>query len=337
MTTHREVICTNQVTIFCHNVSCRNFRLILRLDDDNFAQTGRLIRFYLIGNILNNTFKLNPTCSFCYNNSVERIPAGNHLTFFYDLTISCIKSRTIRYIMSRKNNTSIHIHKAYFSQTTYYNLCRFACFIYHIYSTKFFKFQTCRILSCDTCIGCNIGSRTTGVESTQRQLRTRLTDRLCSNYTNSLTSLNHLARCKITPITFCTNTLLRFTSQYRTYFNTFNRRILNLLSNFFGYFFTTCNQQFTCCRMNNIMYRYTAKDTLIQCSNDFIIILQVCTNQSTERTAVFFINNHIMRYVNQTTSQISGISRFQRRIRQTFTGTVGRNKVLQHRKAFLKV
>ena len=314
-----------------------NFRLIFRFNNDNFAQTGRFIRLYFISNVFNNTFKLNLTSSFCYNNSIERIPASNHLTFLYYFTISGIKCRTIRYVMSRKNNTGIYIHKTYFCQTTYHNFCRFTSFVHNVYSTEFFKFQACRILSHNTCIGCDIGSRTTGMEGTQRQLCTRLTDRLCSNYPNSLTSLNHLACCKITSITFRTNSLLRFTSQYWTYFNTFNRRVLNLLSNFLCYFFTTGNQQFTCCRMNDIMYRYTTKNTFIQRSNDFIIILQVCTNQSTECPAVFFINNHVMRYVYQTTSQISRISRLQCRIRQTFTGTVGRDKVLQHRKPLLKV
>ena len=193
-------------------MSSRNFRLILGLNNDDFTQTGRLVRLYFISNIFNYAFKLNLTCSFRYNNSVKRIPTGNHFTFFYDFAISSIKCRTIRHIMSRKNNPSIYIYKTYFSQTAYHNFCRFTSFIHNIYSTKFFEFQTRRILSHDTCISCNISSRTTGMESTQRQLCTRLTDRLCSNYTNSLTSLNHLTCCKVTSIAFRTNTLLRFTS-----------------------------------------------------------------------------------------------------------------------------
>jgi len=47
--------------------------------------------------------------------------------------------------------------------------------------------------------------------------------------------------------------------------------------------------------------------------------------------------NHIMRYVNQTTSQITGISCFKGGIGKTFTGTVGRNKVLKNRQTFLEV
>ena len=159
--------------------------------------------------------------------------------------------------MRRKNDTSIYVHKTNFSQTAYHYFCSFTHFVYDIYRTKFFKFQTSTVLSHNTCICRNIRSSTTGVECTQCQLCTRLTNRLSSDYTDSFTLLNHAARCQVTSVTFSTNPLLRFTSQYRTDFNAFNRRILNLLSNFFCDFFTTGNKQFACSRMNNIMYRNT--------------------------------------------------------------------------------
>ena len=160
--------------------------------------------------------------------------------------------------MSRKNDTGIHIHKTHFGQTTYYHFCRFTHLVNDIYCTQLFKFKTCIIFSNDTGVSCNICSSTTGVECTQCQLCTRLTNRLSSDYTNSFTLLNHAARCQVTSVTFSTNTLLSFTSQYRTDFNTLDRRLLNLLGYFFCDFFTTGNKQFTCGRMNNIMYGNTA-------------------------------------------------------------------------------
>ena len=196
--------------------------------------------------------------------------------------------------MSRKNDTSIYIYETDFSQTTYYHFRRLTHFINDIHSTQLLKFKTCIIFSNDTCICCDIGSSTTGVECTQCQLCTRLTDRLSSDYSDSFTLLNHTARSQVTSVTFSTNTLFSFTSQYRTDFNTLDRRILNLLTDFFCDFFSTGNYQFTSSRMNNIMYGDTSQDTFIQSSNNFIVILKVCTNQSTECTTVFFCNNHIM-------------------------------------------
>ena len=50
-----------------------------------------------------------------------------------------------------------------------------------------------------------------------------------------------------------------------------------------------------------------------------------------------FGNDNVLSNVNQTTGQITGVSGLQGRIRQTFTGTVGRIEVFQHRQAFFKV
>jgi len=85
------------------------------------------------------------------------------------------------------------------------------------------------------------------------------------------------------------------------------------------------------------MYRHTAQDTFIQSSNNFIVILQCRTYQATQCATVFFIDNHIVRYVHQTTSQVTGVGSLQSGIRQTLTGTVSRNKVLKHGQTFLKV
>ena len=175
------------------------------------------------------------------------------------------------------------------------------------------------------------------MESTQRQLSTRLTDRLCSNDTDSFSLLNHTAGSKVTSVTLGTYAFLRFASQYRTDFYTFNRRIFNFLCDILSNFFTSGNNQLTGGRMNNIMYWNTSEDTFIQSGNNFIVIFQSSTNQTAQCSTVFFINNHIMRYVYKTTSQVSGIGSLQSCIRQTFTSTVGRDKVLQYRQTFLKV
>ena len=220
----------------------RNFSLIFRLNNNNFSKSGRFIRFNLISNIFNDTLKLNLTGSFGYDNSVEWIPFRNQFTFFYHFTIGYIKCRTVRNVMGRKYNACIDINETNLSQTTYYHFGSLTSFVHNIYRTEFFKFQTGIIFSNNTCIGRNVGSRTTSMECTQCQLCTRFTDRLGSDYTDSLTFLNHMVRSQVTTVALRTNTLLRFASQYRTNLNAFNRRFLNLLGDIFCNFFTTGNQ-----------------------------------------------------------------------------------------------
>ena len=89
--------------------------------------------------------------------------------------------------------------------------------------------------------------------------------------------------------------------------------------------------------MNDIMNRNASQNTFTQAGDHFIIVLQFRTNQATQRSTVFFIDDHIMRYINQTTGQVTSISSLQSGIGQTLTSTVSRNKILQHRQTFLKV
>ena len=50
-----------------------------------------------------------------------------------------------------------------------------------------------------------------------------------------------------------------------------------------------------------------------------------------------FGNHQVLRHVNQTTSQVTGVRRFQCGIRQTFTSTVGGDEVLEYVQTFTEV
>ena len=196
--------------------------------------------------------------------------------------------------MSRKDNACVHVNDAKFSQTTYYDLHILTSFINCIYRTKFLKFQTTIILQNDACISSHVTCDTTGVEGTQCQLSTRLTDRLSSDDADSFTLLHHSAGCKVTSITFSTYTMLSLTSQYGTDLYTFDRRFFDFLCNLLCDFLSGSYQQFSGSRMYDIMYGYTTKDTLVQCCNNLIVILQRCTNQSAQCTTVFLSYDHIV-------------------------------------------
>ena len=195
---------------------------ILRFDDDDFTQTGSVIDICLVSHVFNHCFEFNLTRSFGNDNSVERVPLSDELTLFYHFTVSSIELGTVRYVMCRKYDTCIYIHKTQFSQTTYYNLHGFAHFVDRINGTEFFEFQTGVVLGNDARIGSDVTCSTPCVEGTECQLSTRFTDRLSSDDTDSFALLNHTAGSQVTAITLRTNTLLRFTSQYRADFYAFD-------------------------------------------------------------------------------------------------------------------
>ena len=95
------------------------------------------------------------------------------------------------------------------------------------------------------------------MECTQRQLCTRLTDRLRGNYTDNLTLLNHAVRSQVTSIALSADTLLRLTSQYGTNLDALDRRVLDCLSGILTDFLTGTNDNLARNRMDHIVNRYT--------------------------------------------------------------------------------
>ena len=79
------------------------------------------------------------------------------------------------------------------------------------------------------------------------------------------------------------------------------------------------------------MDRDTSEDALIERSYDFIIIIffgKLGSHKTTECATVFFGDDDILRYVDETTSEVPCVCRLQSGIGKTLTCTVGRDEVL---------
>ena len=91
-------------------------------------------------------------------------------------------------------------------------------------------------------------------------------------------------------------------------------------------------------RIIDILYRGTPNDARLERS--YFVVAFVYHGRdfdTTEGTTIFFVNDHIMRHIHQTTSKVTGIGSLKSRIRKTLTSTVGRDKVLLYRKPFEEV
>ena len=175
------------------------------------------------------------------------------------------------------------------------------------------------------------------MERTQCQLSTRLTNGLCCNHTHSLALLYHAASGKVTAITLHAHSLLALAGKHGTNLYHLDRTLLYLLRLGLSNFFARSTDALACSGMYDIMYGYTTQDTLVEAADYLITILQSCTHQSAQSTAILFCDNHIMADIHQTTCQISGVGSLQSGIGKTLTSTVCGDKVFQHRHSLLKV
>ena len=85
------------------------------------------------------------------------------------------------------------------------------------------------------------------------------------------------------------------------------------------------------------MHAHTAEDTLAERCHHFVVVLDFGAHKAAESSAVFFGDNHVMRNVHKTTSQVTGVGSLKSRVGKTLTGTVRGDEVLEHAEAFFEV
>ena len=175
------------------------------------------------------------------------------------------------------------------------------------------------------------------MERTQRQLGTRLADRLGGDHADHFAFLNHASGRQVASVTLGAYALARLARQHRTDIHRFHMRCVDRLGDRFGNLFSGSHDQLAGMRIVDVVHGRTAQDTFVQRLYDILVALDRRSGQAAQRTAVLFADNHVLRHIDQTARQITGIGRFQRGIGQTLTGAVRRDEIFQHRKPLLEV
>ena len=206
---HRQVVRTEDITTLVHDMRLRHLCLILGLGNEDFLLLGSLIDFGLTSYALDDVLILDETVLLDDKRCLVRIPFADHGTLRVFLTRGDKQLGSVVDIEGSQDNTGLLILEVHGVLTAYDN--RIALFgsdgtqVFNLHDT--FTRQGVFIL-------CSSTSQTTGVESTQCQLSTRLTDSLCSDDTDSLTFLNHLTGSKVTSVALRADTVLAFASEY---------------------------------------------------------------------------------------------------------------------------
>src|SRR5690606_20750836 len=90
-------------------------------------------------------------------------------------------------------------------------------------------------------------------------------------------------------------------------------------------------------RIDYINCRHATKNTIAQGFDDFTAFHQRFQGVALSRAAIVLGNDEVLGHVDQTTGQVTRVSRLQRRIGQTLTRTVSRDEVLQYVQPFTEV
>ena len=330
MGAQRQRIVLEVITGIIDDVRGRRLRLILRLDNDLLLQARRLVALHLIRRVFHEALELDLTGDLGNDHGVERVPFDDHVALLHGIAIIEEQLGSIRDIVCHEDNLRVRVYQTHLGQTADDNL-EFLAVLLGIDRTQLLNLKDhVVIFTRQAVLRSDVGRDTTDVERTQRQLRTRLTDRLRGDDTDHLTFLYHPVGSQVTAITFRANTLLRLASKYGTDLDTLDRRILDLLRRLLADLLARLDENLAGDRVDNVVNRDTTQDTLVEGSDHLLVVLQLRTYQTTQRTAILLVDDHVVRNVDKTTGQISRVGSLQRRIGQTLTGTVRRDEVLQH-------
>ena len=175
------------------------------------------------------------------------------------------------------------------------------------------------------------------MEGTESKLRTRLTDGLCGDDTDSLALLHHAAGGKVATVALHADALAAFAGEDGTNFDFFDTALLNGHGDGLSDFFAGSYEKVAIDGMIIVVNTDAAQDTLGEAGDNLIAVLQSRAGESSERPTIFFSNDHIVADIDKTTSEITGVGSLEGGIGKTLAGTVGRDKVFEHRHSLLKI
>ena len=261
-----------------------------------------------------------------------RIPLGNHTTGLNLVTFLDGNNRTIGELVALTLTTKL-VGNCQLTGTGNRNQCAVCA----LYVLQVMQANGTAVFNLDAVRSRGPARRTTNVERTHGQLGTRLTNRLGSDNTHSFTDIDQVATRQITTVTSSTHTVVGVTSDRRAHDNFVNAVLLEELNPLLIDQGTSGHDGFFAAGLDDITSNHTTQNALTQRLNNIATFNVRRHQQAVVGAAIRLGNNQILSNINQTTSQVTGVSCLQSRVGQTLTSTVSRDEVLKYVQTFTEV
>ncbi len=171
------------------------------------------------------------------------------------------------------------------------------------------------------------------MERTHGKLRAWFTNGLRGNNTNRNAEFDRRIGAKVIPITRSANTAARSAAKHRTDPQRRQRKLRNRASDFFSN--DLARSYNSLAAVFDILKSRAAKDTGME-RHTHIFTLACSHHNTIGVTAVIRVHHHILRHINQTAREVSGIRRTKRRISQTLSRTMRGDKIFDDAESFLE-
>ncbi len=207
---HRQVVGTEDIARLIDDMRLRQFGLVLGLGDIDLAFAGLLIGLGLAGNALDNVLEADETVLLDEERNLIGIPLADACALGVSLAGGDKQFRGVRDIEGSEYHARLLVLEREGVLTRYNE---------HVSGSGGDGTQ---IFDLDYTVAREVVGRlcrrtarqTTGVESTEGQLRTRLTDSLRRDDADRLTLLHHLTGCKVAAVTLGADAVLGLAGEY---------------------------------------------------------------------------------------------------------------------------
>ena len=301
-------------------------RRVLGVNNHKRAQARHFIYLALHCNVIDNVGKADFTGVLGNNRTSHRVPVGQFGTDFNLLTVGSKKVGAVRNLMTF-SLAAVRTFNHDFARTGNHNLI--ALLTGHIAHRACEADRTGRLRNDVAGHSCAARS-TTDVERTHGQLSTRFTNGLSGDNTDSFTGINELAAAEIAAVALGAKTVACFAGKRSADLDFVNAELRDEFDIIFFKQVTGREDFFLIVRIDNRISRHAAENTVGQTFGHFTAFNQSFHQNALMGSAVVLGNHQVLGHVDQTTSQVTGVSSLQSRIGQTLTSTVGRHEVLQN-------
>ena len=178
--------------------------------------------------------------------------------------------------------------------------------------------------------------RTTDVERTHGQLRAGFADGLRRDHTDRFAALHQPSGRQVAAVARHADAALGFAGQHRADLDALDTGRLNRRRQFFGDLLVDVDDDVAFV-IPLIFERHAAHNAVAQRLDDFAGFDDRLHVNAFGGAAIVLADDHVLRHVHQAAREVARIGRLQRGIRQTLTGAVRGDEVLQHVQAFAEV
>src|SRR5688500_12412631 len=185
--------------------------------------------------------------------------------------------------------------------------------------------------------------RATDMEGAERELRTRLADRLRGQDADRLAHVHHVHRGQVAAVAHAADAAARFARQDAANLHLLDPGVLDAVRDVLVDELPGLDQQARIAilvelvRVEHILARYAADDALAQRLDDVLPLLERRDLEAEDRTAILLGDRDVLRHVHEPPRQVAGVGGLERGIGEALAGAVRRDEVLEHAEPLTEV